>query len=57
MLKKKPDITDWLEIHQAEITSGKLVVFLQHGYHLLSGDGCGYVWGQTKERIVLSPSQ
>jgi hypothetical protein len=38
MLKKKPEITDWLEIHRAEITSGKLVVFLQHQYHLWSGD-------------------
>jgi hypothetical protein len=39
MLKKKTqEITDWLEIHQAKITSGKLVVFLQHEYHLLSGD-------------------
>lgn len=38
MLKKKPEITDWLEIHRAEITSGKLVVFLQHEYPLLSGD-------------------
>jgi hypothetical protein len=37
MLKKKQEITDWLEIHRAEITSGKLVVFLQHEYHLLSG--------------------
>jgi hypothetical protein len=36
--KKKQEITDWLEIHRAEITSGKLVVFLQHEYHLLSGD-------------------
>jgi hypothetical protein len=57
MLKKKQEITDWLEIHRAEITSGKLVVFLQHEYHLLSGGWCGYVWGKTKERIVLSPSQ
>ena len=38
MLKKKQEITDWLEIHRAQITSGKLVVFLQHEYHLLSGD-------------------
>jgi hypothetical protein len=37
MLKKKLEITDWLEIHRAEITSGKLVLFLQHEYHLLSG--------------------
>jgi hypothetical protein len=39
MLKKKTqEITDWLEIHRAEVTSGKLVVFLQHESHLLSGD-------------------
>jgi hypothetical protein len=36
--KKKQEITDWLERHRAEITSGKLVVFLQPEYHLLSGD-------------------
>jgi hypothetical protein len=36
--KKKKEITGWLEIHRAEITSGKLVVFLQHEYYLLSGD-------------------
>jgi hypothetical protein len=36
--KKKQEITDWLEIHRAEITSGKLVVFLQQESHLLSGD-------------------
>jgi hypothetical protein len=30
-----------LERHRAEITSGKLVVFLQPEYHLLSGDWCG----------------
>lgn len=38
MLTKKQEITDWLEIQRAEITSGKLVVFLQHEYHLLSGN-------------------
>ncbi len=36
--KKKQGITDWLEIHRAELSFGKLVVFLQHEYHLLSGD-------------------
>ncbi|WP_333323614.1 hypothetical protein [Microcoleus sp. T3_A4] len=40
---KKPEITGWLETHRAEITSGKLVVFLQDEYPLLSGDLCGYV--------------
>jgi hypothetical protein len=38
MLKKKQEITDWLDIHRAEITSGKLVVFLQHEDYLWSGD-------------------
>lgn len=36
--KTKQEITDWLEIHRAEITFGKLVVFLQHEYSLLSGN-------------------
>jgi len=39
--KTQEIITDWLERHRAEITSGKLVVFLQPEYHLLSGDWCG----------------
>jgi len=37
MLKKKQEITDRLEIHRAEITSGKLIVFLQHEYHHCRG--------------------
>ncbi|NQE32777.1 hypothetical protein [Microcoleus asticus] len=33
---KKQHITGGLDTHRAEITSGKLVVFLQDEYHLLS---------------------
>ncbi len=43
LVEKKQEITDWLEMHHSEITSGKLVVFFQDECHLLWGDLCGYV--------------
>jgi transposase len=33
--------------------SGELVVFFEDECHLLWGDICGYVWGNTKERIEV----
>ena len=43
----------WLEAHREEIEAGKLKVFFQDECHLLWGDICGYVWGQTKQRITV----
>ena len=51
--KKKQQISEWLEVHRCEIASGALVVFFQDECHLLWGDLCGYVWGQTKARIEI----
>lgn len=51
--KKKLEITAWLDAHQREIGSGELVVFFEDECHLLWGDICGYIWGNTKERIEV----
>lgn len=42
-----------MEIRQAEIVSGELVVLFADECHLLWGDICGYVWGKTSERIQV----
>lgn len=42
-----------MEAHRHEIVSGELVVFFEDECHLLWGDLCGYVWGQTNERIEV----
>ncbi len=42
-----------MEAHREEIALGKLKVFFQDECHLLWGDICGYVWGQTNERITV----
>lgn len=39
--------------HQSEIVSGEMTVFFLDECHLLWGDVCGYVWGQTSERIEV----
>jgi len=46
--KKKLEITAWLTAHEREIVSGELVVFFEDECHLLWGDICGYIWGNTK---------
>jgi len=51
--KKKLEITAWLRAHEQDIVSGKLVVFFEDECHLLWGDICGYMWGNTKERIEV----
>lgn len=51
--KKKREIMAWLDAHQREIISGEMVVFFEDECHLLWGDICGYVWGNTKERIEV----
>ena len=51
--KKKLEIAAWLSAHQHQIVSGELVVFFEDECHLLWGDICGYIWGNTKERIEV----
>jgi transposase len=51
--KKKLEITAWLNAHQSEIVSGEMVVFFEDECHLLWGDICGYIWGNTQERIEV----
>lgn len=52
-MRKKQEITSWLEAHRAEIESGELVVLILDECHLLWGNLCGYVWGRTSERIQV----
>ncbi|WP_334812205.1 hypothetical protein [Nostoc sp.] len=33
--------------------SGEMVVFFEDECHLLWGDICGYIWGNTQERIEV----
>ena len=51
--KKKLEIMKWLDAQSSDIVSGKLVVFFEDECHLLWGDICGYIWGNTKERIEV----
>ena len=51
--KKREEIQDFFCRHQAEIQSGRLVVFFVDECHLLGGDVCGYVWGRTDIRIEI----
>jgi transposase len=44
---------EFLAQNQREIELGRLVVFFVDECHLLWGDVCGYVWGQTNIRIEV----
>lgn len=44
---------EFLAQNQTEIELGSLVVFFVDECHLLWGDVCGYVWGQTNIRIEV----
>ncbi|MGI2909504.1 IS630 family transposase [Tolypothrix sp. VBCCA 56010] len=50
---KKTEIIAWLDAHQRKIVSGEMVVLFEDECHLLWGDICGYVWGNTSERIEV----
>lgn len=52
-MRKKTEITTWLEAHRCAIESGELVVLCQDECHLLWGDVTGYVWGKSSERIEV----
>jgi len=51
--KKREEIVDFLSQHSSEIETGQLVVFFVDECHLMGGDVCGYVWGQTNTRIEM----
>ena len=51
--KKRQEIQNFLAQNQAEIESGRLIVFFVDECHLLWGDVCGYVWGKTDIRIEI----
>ncbi|MCC5599826.1 IS630 family transposase [Nostoc favosum] len=50
---KKKELCGLLEARRCEIESGKLVVFMVDECHLLWGDVCGYVWGQSSQRVTV----
>ena len=51
--KKREEIVDFFSQHQTEIETGQLAVFFVDECHLMGGDVCGYVWGQTDTRIEI----
>jgi transposase len=51
--KKREEINEFLAKHKAEIESGKMAVLFLDECHLLNGDICGYVWGQTNVKIEV----
>lgn len=51
--KKRKEIQSFLTQNQGEIETGQLVVLFVDECHLLWGDVCGYVWGQTNIRIEI----
>jgi transposase len=51
--KKREEIQNFLAKNQAEIESGRLIVFFVDECHLLWGDVCGYVWGRIDIRIEI----
>lgn len=51
--KKREEINEFLAKHKAEIESGKMTVLFIDECHLLNGDICGYVWGQTNVKIEV----
>ena len=55
--KRRQDIQDLLEDNKEDIEAGRLVVYMIDECHLLWGDACGYVWGNTKKRTLDSYDQ
>jgi len=51
--KKRKEINEFLAKHKAAIESGAMVVLFVDECHLLNGDVCGYVWGETNVRIEI----
>ena len=51
--KKREEINEFLAKHKTEIELGKMAVLFLDECHLLNGDICGYVWGQTNVKIEV----
>ena len=51
--KKREEINEFLAKHKTEIESGQMAIFFLDECHLLNGDICGYVWGQTNVKIEV----
>ena len=51
--KKRGEINIFLAKHKAEIELGEMAVLFIDECHLLNGDICGYVWGETNVRIEI----
>lgn len=51
--KKRIEINEFLARHKTEIELGEMVVVFIDECHLLGGDVCGYVWGQTNSRMEI----
>ena len=51
--KKREEINEFLAKHKEEIESGEMAVLFIDECHLLNGDICGYVWGETNVRIEI----
>ena len=51
--KKRTEINTFLARHKTEIESGEMVVVFIDECHLLGGDVCGYVWGETNARVEV----
>ncbi len=51
--KKRIEINEFLAKHKTEIELGEMVVVFIDECHLLGGDVCGYVWGQTNSRMEI----
>lgn len=51
--KKREEIQAFIQMNQAEIESGQLVLLFLDECHLCWGDVCGYVWGKTDSRIEI----
>ena len=43
-------ITEWLRIHEQEITEGKIRVLAVDECHVQAGEICGYGWGDRQQR-------
>jgi transposase len=51
--KKREEINKFLTKNKTEIELGKMAVLFLDECHLLNGDICGYVWGQTNVKIEV----
>ncbi|NBD32536.1 MAG: transposase [Cyanobacteria bacterium] len=51
--KTNQEIHDWLEANQEELRTGELAVLVIDECHLMSGEICGYGWGDRKQRRTV----